>query len=268
MFDNFGDYLFYLLPGVLKTNKKTNQLYIFFKVIGKEFDQMKKDMLQLRLETMIKTCSPAMLEVFGKDRDMTRINGESVEGFRKRLLMKAIIAELAGSEKGIIYALNAVGYQNVNIEPLWKTDITRWAEFFINFRMNDLEDANSIDFTSVKREVMKVKQARSKPNYRTIYPTSIESGEGFNTRVKFRFPMSFWDTSKYLNGGFLLDGTILLDGDSELLNTIMKNRVTIENNESISAAKVIVQNDLWYLDGTFDLSGEKLLDAYEIEEEL
>lgn len=268
MFEKFGDYLFFLLPGPLKMNKSTNQLAIFFKVIGKEFDQMKQDMLQLRLESMISTCSPAMLEVFGKDRDMTRINGESTEGFRKRLLMKAIIAELAGSEKGIIYALNAVGYLNVSIEPLWKTDVTRWAEFYVDFRMKDLNDTNSIDFDSIKKEVLKVKQARSKPNYRTIFPTGIDSNEGFDTRIKIRFSMEFWDTSKYLNGGFLLNGTLFLDGDSELLNTILRNRITIENDESIPSVTIIIKNDLWYLDDTFDLSGVKALDAYELEEEL
>ena len=52
MFNSFGEYMFRLLFGPLrKVTKKANQFYIFFKVIGRQFDQMKKDIFRVREES-------------------------------------------------------------------------------------------------------------------------------------------------------------------------------------------------------------------------
>ena len=55
--DKFADYIWYLLPGVLKKNKRINQLYIFCKVAGNIFDDIKAMLFRLRQETMLETCS-------------------------------------------------------------------------------------------------------------------------------------------------------------------------------------------------------------------
>lgn len=265
MFEKFADYMFYLLNAPLKKHKGTNQLYIFFKAIGNEFDGIKDDILRLRLETLITTASPIMLEIHGHERDMTRVKGESIEGFRQRLMMKAVIAELAGSEKGILLALKSVGYANCRIEPLWKTDRTRWAEFYIDFRMQDLDEANTIDFECIKREVMKVKQASTYPNYRFLYPTTIMGNEEFESRIINRSEISFWDETLLLNGGFLQDGKNNLDATMVPLNTRSIFRDTIENKESIEAT-VTIENDLWELNGIVALDGTKEIDAYILKE--
>lgn len=265
MFDNFTDYMFYLLTAPFKKYKSTNQFYIFFKAIGKEFDNIKADILRLRLETLITTASPAMLEIHGQERDMTRVKGESIEGFRIRLLMKAAIAELAGSEKGILLALKAVGYDNCLIEPLWKTDRSRWAEFYINFRMQDLDEENSIDFECIKREVMKVKQASTYPNYRLFYPTAIEAEEEVESRIINRAEIMFWDSTLLLNGGFLLDGKNNLDAEMVPLNTRTINRIEIINTETVEST-ITIENNLWTLDGSVTLADNRKLDAYIIKE--
>ena len=48
-FDTFGAYMFDLLFAPLKRGKRAaNQFFIFFKVIGRIFDGMKKDAFRLR----------------------------------------------------------------------------------------------------------------------------------------------------------------------------------------------------------------------------
>jgi len=69
MFDKFSDYMQYLLPSAFKKQKKQNQLLIYCKVIGRLYDSLLQLILRLREETMLETCSPKMLEVFGNDYD-------------------------------------------------------------------------------------------------------------------------------------------------------------------------------------------------------
>ena len=102
-FDTFGAYMFDLLFAPLKRGKRAaNQFFIFFKVIGRIFDGMKKDAFRLRDELNVATASPAMLPVHGQDRDMPRLEGESIENYRARLSMKGIISEWGGTKIGIL----------------------------------------------------------------------------------------------------------------------------------------------------------------------
>ena len=50
-FGTFGEYMFDLLFAPLKRGKRAaNQFYIFFKVVGRIFDGMKKDVFRVRSE--------------------------------------------------------------------------------------------------------------------------------------------------------------------------------------------------------------------------
>ena len=169
MFKKFADYLFYLLPAPLKKERQKNQFYLFFKVTGRIFDDMKQDILRLRRQRYISPQDKALLEVTGQDRGMFRMRTESIDRFRNRLQMKAIIAELAGSEKGILLAIASLGLQAA-IEPLWKTDPARWAEIFIDIQVP--EEEGLIDYDSILSEVMKVKQASTLPHFRFTYRTT------------------------------------------------------------------------------------------------
>ena len=56
----FGEYLFALLPAAFKKGTKAaNQFYLFFKVVGKQFDGIKADIFTVRRESMISTASEA-----------------------------------------------------------------------------------------------------------------------------------------------------------------------------------------------------------------
>lgn len=163
-FETFADYMFSLLFGPLKKARKAaNQFYIFFKVVGPAFDEVKQDIFIVRRESMIATASPVMLPVHGADRDMPRLQGEDAEAYRLRLLMKGAIARTAGSSKGILYALAALGYEQSYIEPMYLEDPTRWAEFIVFLRGAAQSGVNDLDL--INAEVMKVKDGGSLPSY-------------------------------------------------------------------------------------------------------
>ena len=174
-YDHFGEYMFDLLFAPLKKGKRAvNQFFIFFKVIGRVFDGLKEDALRVRDETNIATASPVMLPVHGQDRNMPRLAGESVEGYRTRLAMKGIIAEKGGLKDGILYALAALGYEQSTIEPFAFQDPERWAEFIVFLKGSQQSGVN--DLNVIDAEVCKVKEGSSKPAYGSEAGAVIEIG--------------------------------------------------------------------------------------------
>lgn len=111
---------------------------------------------------MVATASSSMLEVHGRDRDMVRLTGESTEGFRRRLEMKAIISEKAGSREGILLAMSALGYNRSELVPMFGEDPERWAEFIIYL---DGDDTSISDLNILYEELLLVKQISSKLAY-------------------------------------------------------------------------------------------------------
>lgn len=165
MFDNFADYMFYLLYTPLRKGQKLlNQFFIFFKTIGKLLDDTKADILRVREESMVLTASEPILAEHGADRELTRFRGESTEDYRYRLAMKAVVAEKAGTLEGILLALRALGYINAFIEPFYLRDRERWAEFLVWLVPND-EAMPPISLTNAFYEVRRVKEVGSKPTF-------------------------------------------------------------------------------------------------------
>lgn len=115
-FETFGEYMFDLLFAPLKKGRKTvNQLRIFFKVMGREFDDLKAAIFRVRSEANVASCSEVMLPVHGQDRNMPRLEGEDAEAYRTRLSMKGIISQWSGTRRGVLYALTALGYDRSRI---------------------------------------------------------------------------------------------------------------------------------------------------------
>lgn len=172
--------MFSLLFTPLKKGKRAaNQFYIFFKVIGKLFDDCKRDIFRVRDESMVISASEPMLPEHGKDRGMQRLKGEDVEAYRTRLSMKAIIAEKAGTRDGVLLALKSLGYENSYIEPFYKTDPKRWAEFIIFLRGKNPSGVN--DIRIIDAEVMKVKEASAKPAYGIEEFTQVDVRSSFKS---------------------------------------------------------------------------------------
>lgn len=58
MFEKFSDYMYSLLFTPLKkVRQAVNQFYLFFKVVGKLFDDTKADIFRVREESMIASAS-------------------------------------------------------------------------------------------------------------------------------------------------------------------------------------------------------------------
>lgn len=157
MAKNFGPYMFDLLFAPLKKGARAaNQFYIFFKVIGRSFDEVKAAFFLVREESNVASCSEVMLPVHGEDRDMFRLEGETLENYRTRLMLKGSISEMAGTNSGIRYLAKAFGYDEVLIEPGEKPD--HWAEATVWFIGGDivLDDRDLL-----LQELNKIKPART-----------------------------------------------------------------------------------------------------------
>lgn len=262
--DKFQDYMFYLLPAVLKRNRSFNQFYIFCVVTGQLFDDIKQKMFRFREESMIDTCSNSMLEIAGQDRDMIRMKGESFENYRKRLKMKALIAAMAGTKQGILYALESMGYEKCTITPLYQMDASRWAEINIDFYVPSVDDTNEIDFDCIVESVMQTKKASTLPHYIFHYPVIITEREDIEGRTVHRFSSNFFDNVLYLDGSWVLDGSKYLGGFFNNLDGRLVTRAGLYTEETLSE-KLTIKNDLWYLDGSVLLDGSRKLDAYIME---
>lgn len=213
-FDTFGEYMFDLLFAPLKKGKRSvNQLYIFFKVVGRIFDGMKEDTFRVRNEANVASASPAMLPVHGQDRDMPRLPGEDVESYRTRLAMKGIISEWGGTRQGILYALTALGYDKSFIEPFALQDPDRWAEFIVF--LNGSKQSGITNLAVIDAEVRKVKEGSSKPAY------GLEAGNVIELRSRVFTGVSHYPRCGEIvcgvwphvaNVGHLLKSTIEAEG--------------------------------------------------------
>ena len=165
-FDNFGEYMFDLLFAPLKKSKRElNQIFIFFRVMGREFDDLKRLIFRGRDEANVATASGGMLPVHGQDRDMPQLLGEETESYRTRLAMKGIISEWGSTRCGILYALTALGYEQSRLEPVCMQDVERWAEFIV--WLNGKKQSGVCDLSVIDAEICKVKEGSSRPVYGT-----------------------------------------------------------------------------------------------------
>lgn len=212
MFDKFGEYMQYLLPSAFKRQKKTNQLLKYCGIIGGMYDTLLQSALRLREESIIATCSPEMLEVFGRDYDMPRLRGETDDIYRRRLQMKALIAEKAGTEHGILYALASVGCDNCTITPLYLSNPEKWAEIRINIFTASVDEDILVAWRCIVAEVMKVKKASTLPHWRIYYPVEIWENNinSIRAAVRFIFFIQYWRCRIY-NGNCEYDGEAMYD---------------------------------------------------------
>ena len=217
-FETFGDYMFSLLFTPLRKGKEaTNQFYIFFKIVGKLFDDCKQDIFRVRTESMVISASETMLNEHGKDRRMTRMKNEDTEAFRTRLSMKAILSERAGTKEGVLLAVKSLGYLNSFIVPYSSIDPTRWAEFLVKINLS-LDYDKAIEYSTLRKTVREIKEASAKDNYLFTFDTEfIGIGEEYTMlTVSNEIDVNWWSNMQTLDGSMLLNGNI--DIDTELVN--------------------------------------------------
>lgn len=176
MFEKFRDYMYYLLPSPFKiVKKKLNQWYIWCRVIGAWFDEVKDDLMRARDETSIATCSDILLKYYADDRGLVQYNGETNDTFRTRVAMADDVEANGGMRDSLILAVKSLGYDQV--EHIWcpaeDGNFDRWAEFIIEVTVQD--DAEfAVSHEILKNEVRKTKESTSLDNYR--YRNELHAG--------------------------------------------------------------------------------------------
>lgn len=239
-FDTFGEYMFDLLLGPLKRGRQAlNQFFIFFKVIGRIFDHMKEEVFLVRDEANVVSASPIMLPVHGQDRDMPRLLNETVEAYRTRLSIKALIAAKAGTMEGLKLCLISLEV-NGEIIPYYMLDRKRWAEFLVKIYCA-LDDTLFINVDTLKSQIRKIKPGSAKDNYLFAYYAGYEVWIGYGNRVRFLlecYPYYYLIPQK------------LLPARIKLSMTVLK---TIRNEASVTVLNVL--DGTWYLDNSRKLNG-------------
>lgn len=267
--NSFKDYMYYLLTTPLKrVSRDINQFSILFKVLGTQFDKSMEMLFLAREQSMLAKADSSFLSEHGKDRKMQQYQGETIDNYRNRLMMKTAIAEEAGSNESIILTLISLGIEKPILTPTYKYDPQRWAEFDV---MIDELYMDVISLNIIKQEVRKIKQASSLPNYGFILHSDSGSLCGAEIRCINRFFVSELDIkSIYLDGSWSLDGSCLLGGSG---NSIRNYKNTITNcisikNTNTATINLTIEKDLWTLNGSYNLDGSKILDAQIIKEDI
>lgn len=202
MFQKFADYIYYLLPAPFKQLKKSiNQWYIFCKVIGLWFDEVKKDLLRAVDDTTIATCRDELLLFYGEDRDLTQYKNEKNEEYRSRIAMADEIEHLGGTKEGVVLAAKATGIKKA--ECHWLPDVTgdsgRWAEFYL-FVYDLLDETLDVDFNVLRKNVRDVKCSESKDNYRYICTTECALDHDAGAKLTVDQDICFFDGTYSFDG--------------------------------------------------------------------
>lgn len=268
--ENFIEYMWYLFTTPLKKLKKSqNRWYVFCRVFGTRFDKAKEDILRARDEGMVATCNQEMLQVHGADRRLTRYEGEHPENFRSRIAMYEKICKLGGTNEGVLLAVRTLGYNSVEIVraneligykyyPLdgsWlidgnrklESDIaenSRWAEFYIIIAM-DAGEGHPISFEIMQKTVRKWKEVGAKDNYLFQYNAKSTGANSVRIReVLYRKCLYYLEQTRYCTGHKYFFATNF----SKQYKGMWRE-----------------QHNLIFLDGTWNLDGSQIIDAWQEE---
>lgn len=270
-YDNFKDYMYYLLTSPFKRVKKSiNNWYILCEVLGSWFDECMNDIYRAREESMVATCDDIMIPVHAADRRMSRNPGESNASYRKRIAWYIEIKRLGGTNIGVERAIKALGYANpllVRAVDLLG-DENRWAEFYVLLE-NDIDFIEPVAFEVLRNTVRQIKYSGAKDNYLFRYYITI------NELTEQLFAR-YHTVLVIVNYNYLmLDGSWNLDGAQILSGVIRNFKVSVESNipmlgvdEKLTNLKHIVEHNYWTLNGQVLLDGNRNLDAYRYEEEI
>ncbi len=247
MFDKFCDYMYYLLTSPFKRVKKSiNQWYIFFRVLGRRFDDALESLYNAEEQTMLATCEPEMLPVHAEDRKMARYPGEEDENFRARIANYPEVLRLGGTDAGIIIAVKTLGFHDVNIAKAkhLKSEEERWAEFYVIINIGP-DERLPIGYETLKKEVRKTKQVTALDNYLFLICAKTNNSNNVNGRCIIKA--------------------------ADKINFTLKNIVIIRDkikSQMETGSYLEIKNDLWMFDGTYPFDGSKKFDAYRTREEL
>lgn len=213
----FGEYMYYLLSYPFKqVPKNVNQWYVYFHVVGLLFDRNKAAFQAARSESTVSTASHVILAEHGKERGLERYAGESYENFRKRISMYGEICKMGGTAVGTRMAVEALGFDSVQIVPCYLMDGNRerWAEFYVVVT-RDVDDLFDINHDIIRKEVRRVKKVSARDNYlfKYVVPPAVNINTGHLHRIVIRSDVRWYRNT-------LFDGQMINDGSSNHGNVI------------------------------------------------
>ena len=160
----FFNYLWGLLNRPLKKGKENKR---WLTALGAELDDLQQSIFQLRKAWLVKTAPKEGLELLGEARGLPRYKDEDLELYRERVLAAFETYQNGGTYPAVKKTLSVLGYPNSEIQLLYNIDPDRWAEFNIFLNQEKINEAKNLDV--VKKEIRRVKQASSLPNYIATY---------------------------------------------------------------------------------------------------
>lgn len=179
-----GKYLWWLLPYTLKKKQPGNSLlFKLLDIFGEELDEVKAETLNMRREMLIATATGKQLDDHGLQRDLERIPGETDEEYRTRLISAYLVKKRGGTIPGMVEASALLGLE-VEVDEVYKTDPSRWAEFELRIIGGDLNVLNQSIFYQTVRAL--------KPAHtRVIYKVDLD--------------LDRWDDSELMDNGNWFD---------------------------------------------------------------
>lgn len=118
----FIDELWKLTPPFLKraAKKEDSDTWIWHGALGAIFDQAREKVFLVRRQALIPTASGQALDWHGRDWIMPRFPGEINESYHERLKQAPDFYLRSGTKGGIRAVLDALGYPDAEIYPLYK----------------------------------------------------------------------------------------------------------------------------------------------------
>lgn len=178
----FADYLWGLLPRIYK-RKPDSDVQKWVGSLGQTLDDAKAAIFLTRRAWLIATASGEALDNHGRSRGLPRYPGESDDLYRRRLLAAYEIYVLGGTSRGIIRALDLMGFPNARVHELYKDGAVtplhgeldvyngqvqhrggiRWAEFRVIAGLADDRPFTRDDLAVVQAEIYRMKPAHTMP---------------------------------------------------------------------------------------------------------
>ena len=245
----------------LKILQGKSEIYKLFNVLGNEFDEFKNNVLEVEKQSNIFSAKNFYLDILASDRNIARFQNETDEDLRRRIMLKPDVMKMAGTKKGVILALKSLNY-DANIEPCYLIDKNRWAEF--NVIINDSLIKKSVyNFEIIKKTVMEVKQASSKPNWVFRYDLYNNFDNKFIYKLDLIHSINFWDSNynkSYNNGVLIFNGDFSNNGykSSNINESTLKMLdldIHIKFINSIDNLIKIETTTDYFNDGTYNFDG-------------
>lgn len=149
--DKLADYLWWLLPNFFKRKAKHEScVFKFLTVFGKQLEDIRENIIILNNQFTAETASGRYLNSIGKARGTYRLQNETDNHFRNRIMNAYIKKQKAGTKVGMIEGLAAFGFDTTIME-LYKTNKNRWSEFIVKINAWDGITSQNIFYAEVNR---------------------------------------------------------------------------------------------------------------------